>query len=90
MAGTMRWALSHPVSTVVVACDHVMQIEEAAAVTRSFVPMSQLERRAFAAKTAHYSTVPTFFKWQGSGRPDAPRRWGARRAPWRVAQEAGT
>jgi aryl-alcohol dehydrogenase-like predicted oxidoreductase len=90
MAGTLRWALSHPVSTVVMACDTVDQLEAAAAVTRGFVPMSQLERRAFAARTAHYSTVPTFFKWQGNGRPDAPRRWGTRLAPWRVVQEAGT
>jgi aryl-alcohol dehydrogenase-like predicted oxidoreductase len=90
MAGTLRWALSHPVSTVVVACDNVAQLEEAVAVTHGFVPMSQLERRAFAARTAHYATVPTFFKWQGNGRPDAPCRWGTRLAPWRVVQEAGT
>jgi predicted aldo/keto reductase-like oxidoreductase len=51
MVEAMRYALSHPLSTVIVGCDNIAQLEENVSIARSFVPMSEgqlieVERKA--------------------------------------------
>jgi aryl-alcohol dehydrogenase-like predicted oxidoreductase len=51
MPEAMRYVLSLPVSTVIVGCDSIAQLEENVAIARTFTPMSpeqmaELERRA--------------------------------------------
>ena len=51
MREAMRYVLSLPVSTVIVGCDSIAQLEENIEIARSFTPLSepqlaQLEERA--------------------------------------------
>jgi uncharacterized protein len=52
MREAMRWVLSLPVSTVIVGCDTIAQLEENVAIARAFTPMSatQMETLASAAE----------------------------------------
>ena len=51
MNEAMRYVLSLPVSTVIVGCDSIAQLEENVAIARAFTPMNEaqmaeLEQRA--------------------------------------------
>ena len=41
----LRYALSHPLDTVVVGCDDLRQVEENVRLAARFTPMSEEERR---------------------------------------------
>jgi hypothetical protein len=41
----LRYALSHPVATVVVGCDDLRQVEENVRLAEGFIPMTEEERR---------------------------------------------
>ena len=62
MRDAMRYTLSLPVSTVIVGCDHVAQLEENVAIARDFRPLSAAEKGTLEALTAGYAGEAAFFK----------------------------
>jgi aryl-alcohol dehydrogenase-like predicted oxidoreductase len=67
MKDAMSWVLSHQVSTVIVGCDTVAQLEENVQIARGFEPMSQAELERVEGLTASYATDAAFFKRDASG-----------------------
>ena len=66
MREAMRYVLSLPVSTVIIGCDSVAQLEENVDIARAFTPMSdgqlaELERRA---EPVHKQAL-FFRRWEG-------------------------
>ncbi len=65
MKEAMQYVLSLPVSTVVVGCDTVAQLEENVAIARVFTPLSEERLTALTAKTEAIKRQALFFrKWQ--------------------------
>jgi aryl-alcohol dehydrogenase-like predicted oxidoreductase len=67
MRDAMRWVLTHPVSTVIVGCDTVAQLEENVGIAADFQPMAERELQAVSALTAAYAADAAFFKREGAG-----------------------
>jgi hypothetical protein len=63
----LRYVLSLPISTVIIGCDTVEQLEENIAIARAFTPMPEAEMRALEQTTASYETQAAWFKKEGAG-----------------------
>jgi hypothetical protein len=59
----MRYVLSLPVSTVIVGCDSVGQLEENVAIARAFTPLSRDQMAALEARTAPVAKQALFFRF---------------------------
>jgi len=57
-----RFALSHPVSTVVIGCDNIMQLEENVRFAESFEPMTDDEIQDFIKQIAPYAKQLMYYK----------------------------
>jgi len=65
MKEAMQYVLSLPVSTVVVGCDTVAQLEENVQIARDFTPLPEARLAALTAKTEEVKRQALFFrKWQ--------------------------
>lgn len=65
MADAMRYTLSLPVSTVIVGCDSIPQLEENVRIARSFTPLSEGQMAALTAKTEPVMKQSLFFRrWE--------------------------
>jgi hypothetical protein len=62
MRAAMTYTLSLPVSTVIIGCDSVAQVEENVAIARSFTPMSDEERRALTERVSPIARDALFFR----------------------------
>jgi aryl-alcohol dehydrogenase-like predicted oxidoreductase len=62
MREAMAFTLSLPVSTVIVGCDSVAQVEENVAIARAFTPMSDTERAALSVRVAPIANDALFFR----------------------------
>jgi aryl-alcohol dehydrogenase-like predicted oxidoreductase len=62
MKEALRYVLSLPVSTVIVGCDGVAQLEENVAVARSFNPLSPTQMAALEAKAEPVHRQALFFR----------------------------
>ena len=58
----LYYVLSLPVSTVVIGCDSVEQLEENVTLAREFTPLSDGQRTALAAKTQPVAREALFFR----------------------------
>ena len=58
----LRFALSQPVSNIIIGCDDLKQVEENVAFARSFVPMTQAEQEELIAKVAPYARQLMYYK----------------------------
>jgi uncharacterized protein len=67
MKDAMRYVLTQPVSTVIVGCDTVAQLEENVALARAFTPMTSAEQARVEGLTASYEREAAFFKREGAG-----------------------
>jgi aryl-alcohol dehydrogenase-like predicted oxidoreductase len=67
MAESLRWTMSQPISTVIVGCDNVEQLEENISVAASFQPLNSSEMAAIEAKVADYPLEASFFKEGAAG-----------------------
>jgi hypothetical protein len=67
MRDAMHYVLTLPVSTVIVGCDSVAQLEENVRLAREFTPLAASEMRRIEALTAPYATDAAFFKKTGAG-----------------------
>ena len=62
MAPFFRFALSQPVSTAVIGCDDVIQLEENVAFSRSFEPMSEEEMEDLQKQVAPFARELMYYK----------------------------
>jgi aryl-alcohol dehydrogenase-like predicted oxidoreductase len=62
MRDAMTWVLSQPVSTVIVGCDTVAQLEENVSIASAFEPLPNDEMSRIASLTQGYETDAAFFK----------------------------
>jgi aryl-alcohol dehydrogenase-like predicted oxidoreductase len=58
----IRYALSHELSTIVIGCDSVKQVEENVAAAISAIPMSEAERSEIETIVARYSRELMYYK----------------------------
>jgi predicted aldo/keto reductase-like oxidoreductase len=56
-----NYVLSLPVSTVIIGCDNIAQVEENVRIAREFTPLSQGQMAAIANQTAPIATQALFF-----------------------------
>jgi hypothetical protein len=63
MREALYYTLSHPVSTVIVGCDTVAQLEENVQLAREFTPLNQAQLAALAERAAPVSKPAMFFQY---------------------------
>ena len=66
MKEAMRYVLSLPVSTVIVGCDNVGQVDEDVQLARSFTPMSAAQMAELASRTEPVMRQALFFRPWGA------------------------
>lgn len=64
MGEAMPYVLSLPVSTVIVGCDNIAQLEENVKIAREFTPLSQAQMAALGEKVAPVSKQALFFAYE--------------------------
>lgn len=62
MAEAMRYVLSLPVSTIIVGCDSIAQLEENVAIAKAFTPLSGAQLAALEAKAAPVAQQSLWFR----------------------------
>ncbi len=67
MRDAVRYTLSLPVSTVIVGCDNVQQLEENVSIAASFQPLSPANKARLEGLTASYQDEAAFFKRDNAG-----------------------
>ena len=67
MKDTLTWTMSQPISTVIVGCDNVEQLEENVAIAAGFQPLNSAQMAAVEAKVAEYPMEASFFKEGAAG-----------------------
>ena len=63
MREAMYYALSLPVSTVIIGCDSIRQLEENVQLAREFTPLSAHQMKSLAARAEPVSKQAMFFKF---------------------------
>jgi aryl-alcohol dehydrogenase-like predicted oxidoreductase len=63
MADAMNYALTHPVSTIIVGCDNIAQLEQNVAIAREFTPLSGAQMAALNAAAAPVAEQSLFFRF---------------------------
>ncbi len=69
MRDALTWTFSQPISTAIVGCDTVEQLEENVQIATEFEELPQEEMERISGLTAHYQTEAAFFKNGGAGFP---------------------
>jgi hypothetical protein len=67
MKDSMSYVMTHPVSTVIVGCDDVKQLEENVSIATNFKPLPKEEMARLEGLTASYAKEASFFKEGGNG-----------------------
>lgn len=67
MKDAMRYVMTLPVSTVIVGCDTVAQLEENVAIARDFTPMPAADMARLEGLTASYEAEAAFYKKDAAG-----------------------
>jgi aryl-alcohol dehydrogenase-like predicted oxidoreductase len=62
MREAMYWTLSQPVSTVIIGCDSISQLEENVELARGFTPLTQRQLADLTARTEPIAKQALFFK----------------------------
>jgi len=63
MSQAMHFTLSHPVSTVIVGCDSIAQLEENVQIAREFTPLSQSQMAALNQLAEPVAKQSLFFRF---------------------------
>ncbi len=63
MREALYYTLSHPVSTVIVGCDSIAQVEENVQLAREFTPLSEKQMAALQDKAEPVSKQALFFRF---------------------------
>jgi uncharacterized protein len=67
MKEALLWTMSQPISTVIVGCDDLAQLEENISVAAGFQPLNSAQMAAIEAKVADYPMEAAFFKEGAAG-----------------------
>ncbi|MGM0668566.1 MAG: aldo/keto reductase [Gemmatimonadota bacterium] len=67
MKDALTWTLSQPVSTVIIGCDTVEQLEENISIAAGFQPLNSAQMAAIEAKVAGYPKEASFYKEGAAG-----------------------
>ena len=67
MKEAMRFTLSHPVSTVIIGCDTIGQLEENVQIARDFTPLSQSQMAALGELAEPVAKQSLFFRFTNRG-----------------------
>lgn len=67
MKDAMSYVLTHPVSTIIIGCDSIEQVEENVSIAIDFEPLPEEEMARVENLTASYATEAAFFKKGGAG-----------------------
>lgn len=67
MKDAMSYVLTLPISTVIVGCDTIKQLEENVAIATNFTPLPQTEMARLEGLTAAYVTEASWFKRDAAG-----------------------
>jgi aryl-alcohol dehydrogenase-like predicted oxidoreductase len=67
MKEALTWTFSQPISTVIVGCDNVAQLEENISAAADFQPLNSAQMAAIEAKVASYPMEASFFKTGAAG-----------------------
>jgi aryl-alcohol dehydrogenase-like predicted oxidoreductase len=67
MREAMHYSLSLPVSTVIIGCDSIQQLEENLAIARDFTPLSEQQMAALAERAQPVSKQALFFRFVTRG-----------------------
>jgi len=67
MREALTWTFSQPISTVIVGCDNVAQLEENISAAAEFQPLNSAQMAAIEAKVAGYPMEAAFFKTGAAG-----------------------
>ena len=67
MKEALTWTMSQPISTVIVGCDDVAQLEENIQVAADFKPLNSAQMASIEAKVADYPLEASFYKEGASG-----------------------
>jgi aryl-alcohol dehydrogenase-like predicted oxidoreductase len=59
----MRYALTHPVSTVIIGCDNIAQLEENVDIARGFTPLSQSQMAELHEAAEPVAKQSLFFRF---------------------------
>ncbi len=62
MEEAMRYTLTLPVSTVIIGCDSVTQLEENVRIARAFTPLSEAQMAALTVKAEPVKREALFFR----------------------------
>jgi aryl-alcohol dehydrogenase-like predicted oxidoreductase len=62
MREALHYTLSHPVSTVIIGCDSVAQLEENVALARAYTPLSNSQMADLETKTEPVASQALFFR----------------------------
>jgi aryl-alcohol dehydrogenase-like predicted oxidoreductase len=63
MRDAMHFTLSHPVSTVIIGCDNIAQLEENVQIAREFTPLSQMQMAELNALAEPVAKQSLFFRF---------------------------
>ena len=63
MRDAMRFTLSHPVSTVIIGCDNIAQLEENVQIARDFTPLSNTQMASLNELAAPVAKQSLFFRF---------------------------
>ena len=63
MRDAMRFTLTHPVSTVIIGCDNIAQLEENVQIAREFTPLSQSQMASLNDMAAPVAKQSLFFRF---------------------------
>lgn len=67
MREALYYSLSHPVSTVIIGCDSIAQLEENVQLAREFTPLSQHQMASLAERAEPVSKQALFFRFVTRG-----------------------
>jgi aryl-alcohol dehydrogenase-like predicted oxidoreductase len=66
MSDALSYVLTHPVSTAIIGCDNIGEVEENVSIATNFEPFSEEEMARLEDLTASYATEAAYFK-KGAG-----------------------
>jgi len=67
MREALYYSLSHPVSTVIIGCDTIAQLEENVQLAREFTPLSEHQMASLAERAEPVSKQALFFRFVTRG-----------------------
>jgi aryl-alcohol dehydrogenase-like predicted oxidoreductase len=67
MREALYYSLSHPVSTVIIGCDSIAQLEENVQLAREFTPLSDHQMASLSARAEPVSKQALFFRFVSRG-----------------------